>query len=435
MGGVFSRLAQPVSKTANDEWLESLTPVKGEFRALMIGIAVGAIFHESKFGLAWERRNIMVPVQRYFNSKSFETAMTVLGMFADELIVPYFAALYWCLDKYKCVYGIWLVPVSEITNGCLKWYFRVPRPGWVDSSVAISSWTHEYSFPSSHSQIIWALATFFSGTSLGVLRTRLYGSLGNTALAYWFYLLGPYLFAACVSFSRFHSGVHYPRDVTVGAGIGVGLAALHMRFLPVMESFLRAMPFQTRFISLQILPAAFFVVMRWWHQHALHINYLPQDWVTTAARGAHAGKTLDPFGVPFTSYLGQCGVLSGLGIGVCLLNQVPLPLPTSFVQGGLRMLVGLTGLMVPFLGGSAIEKSAALKGRPLLIGCLRFLRFQFVPIHILVYAPAVFNWYEKRLLIDCTTIHSLHTLYRYEKRLGWQPTQAGPADGEIVPST
>jgi len=48
-------------------------------------------------------------------------AMHFLGMFADELQVPYFALLYWMLDKYKCVYGIWLVPLSEIFNGCMKW--------------------------------------------------------------------------------------------------------------------------------------------------------------------------------------------------------------------------------------------------------------------------------------------------------------------------
>ena len=41
-----------------------------------------------------------------------------------ELMVPYFALLYWILDKYKCVYGIWLVPVSEVLNGCLKWYIQ-----------------------------------------------------------------------------------------------------------------------------------------------------------------------------------------------------------------------------------------------------------------------------------------------------------------------
>ena len=98
MGSVLSTLSRPVSKVENDEWLESISPVKGEFRALMVGIAVGAIFiNERKFGLAWERQRLMVPIQRLFTGKNFATAMSVLGMFADELIVPYFAALYWCL--------------------------------------------------------------------------------------------------------------------------------------------------------------------------------------------------------------------------------------------------------------------------------------------------------------------------------------------------
>ena len=35
----------------------------------------------------------------------------------------------------QCIYGIWLVPTSEVLNGILKWYFRVPRPGWADPKV------------------------------------------------------------------------------------------------------------------------------------------------------------------------------------------------------------------------------------------------------------------------------------------------------------
>jgi membrane-associated phospholipid phosphatase len=92
--------------------------------------------------------------------------------------------MYWCLDKYKCVYGIWLVLISEILNGFLKWYFRVPRPGWVDYNIELHAWSEEYSFSSSHAQMIWALATFFSGTSLGSLRKKMFGeSLSTTAAA------------------------------------------------------------------------------------------------------------------------------------------------------------------------------------------------------------------------------------------------------------
>jgi hypothetical protein len=181
-----------------------------------------------------------------------------------------------------------------------------------------------------------------------------------------------------------------------------------------MESFLKSLPFNIRFVSLQSLSVIFLLVMRSWHQHALKINYLPQEWAATAARGVHLGKTLDPFGVPLTNYTGQCGVLSGLGVGVCFLHNVPLPLPTSFTQGATRMVVGLAGLLGPFFAGSAVEKSAALKGSPVMIGCMRFLRFQFVPIYILVYGPYIFNWYEKRL--------------------GWQPKEPVAQDSVIAPT-
>jgi hypothetical protein len=64
----------------------------------------------------------MIPLQKALDRvPGMPSAMHILGMFADELMVPYFALLYWIFDKYKCVYGIWLVPVSEILNGCLKW--------------------------------------------------------------------------------------------------------------------------------------------------------------------------------------------------------------------------------------------------------------------------------------------------------------------------
>ena len=33
-------------KQAYDDWLLSKTPFKGEFRALLCGVALGAIFHE-----------------------------------------------------------------------------------------------------------------------------------------------------------------------------------------------------------------------------------------------------------------------------------------------------------------------------------------------------------------------------------------------------
>lgn len=73
------------------------------------------------------------------------------------------------------------VPISEISNGLIKWYFRVPRPGWVDRSIELRAWSHEYSFPSSHAQIIFSLATFFVLTSQQRMRKRMYVVAGSRA--------------------------------------------------------------------------------------------------------------------------------------------------------------------------------------------------------------------------------------------------------------
>jgi membrane-associated phospholipid phosphatase len=51
-------------------------------------------------------------------------------------------------------------------------------------------------------------------------------------MAYYYFLVTPFLFAASVCLSRVYEGVHYPRDIAVGSGIGVGLASIYMRFLP-----------------------------------------------------------------------------------------------------------------------------------------------------------------------------------------------------------
>ena len=71
--------------------------------------------------------------------------------------------------------------MSEISNGLIKWYFRVPRPGWVDRNIEMRAWSHEYSFPSSHAQIIFSLVVFFVSTSRGAVRKRMCVRCGPVA--------------------------------------------------------------------------------------------------------------------------------------------------------------------------------------------------------------------------------------------------------------
>ena len=74
----------------------------------------------------WERRVIVQPLQKL---RQLDLISTLLGWSVmGESLLVLFACLYWALDQYKCVAGIWLVPISEVANGCIKWLTRRPRP-------------------------------------------------------------------------------------------------------------------------------------------------------------------------------------------------------------------------------------------------------------------------------------------------------------------
>lgn len=378
-----------VSKEKNDRWLAEITPIKGEFRSFMVGLAAGAFFHEYKFGLKWEREQIMYRLQKY-NNPVFAKVMWFLGQFCSaDFMVPYFATLYWVLDKFKCIYGIWLIPVSEIVNGMLKWYFRVPRPGWTDPKIEMRAWSHEYSFPSSHAQMIWALATFFSGTSIGNLRTRLYGSRGETAMAYYYFLVTPFLFAASVCLSRVYEGVHYPRDIAVGSGIGVGLASIYMRFLPAIRELYKAGTTVQRIGALLILTGVLGAAVR-----ASHASTTDQDdgrlptWIQTAAVGEHHGKDLRPHAIPLSNYHAMVGVLSGLSVVVP--NLPYQAMPTSFRSGLLRCIVGHSTTMGVYFLIRLIEKKSTKDGTAAQ-RLVRFARYFSLAPCILVASPFLFR--------------------------------------------
>ena len=62
--------------------------------------------------LQWERQQLMAPLQRVGNNGKgwFANTMWFLGQFCSgEVLVSYFTTLYAIVDRFKCVYGIWLV--------------------------------------------------------------------------------------------------------------------------------------------------------------------------------------------------------------------------------------------------------------------------------------------------------------------------------------
>jgi undecaprenyl-diphosphatase len=102
---------------------------------------------------------------------------------------------------------------SIVVNAALKPLGRRRRPDVVAGEVPIARHVRmpiTHSFPSGHSASAFAFAT-------GVAATLPVAAVPLRALA------------ALVSYSRVHTGVHYPGDVVAGALVGVALARVTTR--------------------------------------------------------------------------------------------------------------------------------------------------------------------------------------------------------------
>ena len=327
---------------------------------------------------AFEREALILPVQSAL--ARLDWLATALGASVTSvLLLPLFSSLYWALDAPLCLNAIWLVPASEVANGLAKWRVRRPRPGWVDPRVRALSWSAEYSFPSSHSQLAFSLAHFF------VRASRTPQALTVTPP------LPAYAYATAVALSRVHAGLHYPSDVIIGSLWGVASAELYHRLLPTLLRLDPGTPAK-RLAALSpplLLAAAALLLGYRAALRAARARPDPRTWRENACSGKHKRRhaALDPINEPLGLYTGMLGVLFGLGVGISLKQLLPpLPYPASTRQGLIRALLGNLGLITLF------ETIGALTPRQptAVYACLRFLKYASVPMYILLLAPPAF---------------------------------------------
>ena len=135
----------------------------------------------------------------------FET-ITSLGETAIICLV--LGCFYWAISKSEGEYLGKSLMLSLVTNCLIKNTFRLKRPIGEEGIVSIRTETATgYSFPSGHSQMN---STLYSGIYFWN-KSKKY-----LALAIPFVIL--------IGLSRLYLGVHYPKDVLVGLGLGVGIS-------------------------------------------------------------------------------------------------------------------------------------------------------------------------------------------------------------------
>jgi undecaprenyl-diphosphatase len=106
-----------------------------------------------------------------------------------------------------CLAMVWLLSETIIKSLVLR-----PRPG-LDIGALIISATGNYSFPSTHATLAFAMAYILSQE--------------EPKLIAWFYIL-----AGLIGLSRIYLGVHYPVDVIAGAFLGLGIGYVAKKIPP-----------------------------------------------------------------------------------------------------------------------------------------------------------------------------------------------------------
>eukprot|EP00657_Telonema_sp_P-1_P003401 TRINITY_DN18209_c0_g1_i1.p1 TRINITY_DN18209_c0_g1~~TRINITY_DN18209_c0_g1_i1.p1 ORF type:complete len:164 (-),score=38.73 TRINITY_DN18209_c0_g1_i1:139-630(-) len=117
----------------------------------------------------------------------------------------------------------------------------------------------------------------------------------------------------------------------------------------------------------------------------------PQDlksWSEVASSSRKELLMVEPLTVPYASYLGMLGVMSGLALASPFVKRYPLALPTSVVTSIARFVLGNAGLFALFLSIRAVEKSQSNEST---IGVLRYCRYGSMPPYILLGAPLLFR--------------------------------------------
>lgn len=159
-------------------------------------------------------------IQRFINPvlDAFFVAVTMVGE-------PYFAAailawIYWNVDKGRGRFIAYGVFTSLVFNNVVKDLFKLPRPigqeGIISRRVETAT---GHSFPSGHTQ---NAAAFFTSCALAF----------SSKLLAW---AAPAV-VVLVGVSRLYLGVHYPKDVLVGAVLGTVIPLLlHRVYLKTRE--------------------------------------------------------------------------------------------------------------------------------------------------------------------------------------------------------
>ncbi len=284
-------------------------------------------------------------------SEALWRALSFLGDETFYLLL--FPTLYWAVSAGLGLrLGLALLLSAQV-NGVLKLAFHTPRPFWVDPRVQAGAVGESFGLPSGHSQnaaVLWGRWGWD------------YGRGGRLAAA---------VLTGLIGLSRVALGVHFWGDVLLGWAVGALLLAGLLWAEPRVRAWVRrAGPWPAAGAAAALAAAAVLLaaLARAWGQ-----GQTPTAWA--------AAWSLD-------GVLTAAGTWTGMVVGWAWLHaRGGFAAGGPALQRGLRVLVGLAGVLLLWAGLRAVLPA----GEGLLPAAARLLRYGLVGFWVTGLAPALFR--------------------------------------------
>jgi membrane-associated phospholipid phosphatase len=297
----------------------------------------------------------LTPVMQFF---------TFLG--TEEFFLLVLPSLLWCVDIGLGVRVGMILLASNGVNSILKLVFGMPRPYWVNPKVKALSTDSSFGLPSGHAQ-----------TALAVWG-RIAAWINRTWATFFFTAL-----ILLISLSRPFLGVHFPADTLLGWILGGILLALFLIFDKPVSQWLSRLSV-TRQSVLALLISVGFIGLGLLVSAATANRPVPIEWINRAV-AAPGSEGIDPLSI--NGIFSTAGTFFGLAVGAALLYQWDgFNVRGLRWQRVLRYLVGLLGVVILYLGLSAIFPG----GDDFVANLFRYLRYGAVGFWVAYLAPRTF---------------------------------------------
>ncbi len=278
----------------------------------------------------------------------------------EEFFLIVMPMLYWCVDASLGLRLAVILIASSGLNSFLKVTFHLPRPYWFDARVKALSAETSYGMPSGHAM---------SATSAwGFLALQ---------LNRWWTWAAALLLIFLISLSRLYLGVHFPTDVLGGWLGGAVVLALFAASEHSATVWLKARPVW-QLIALAAAASLIYLAL-WAGLLALLAGQPdPAQWAqTAAAAGPIAPRNPD-------DAITGGGMILGLGAALAL--RRPFDARGPWLKRGLRLGIGLLGILVFWLGLKLVTPA-----EPFVVeAAFRYGRYALAIFWALYLAPEVF---------------------------------------------